>query len=421
VLALLLLLWLTVGVGATVRDAAATGDVDQLRRALASGAGRAAINRTDRYGYGPLQLAAKGGHRKALILLLDHGGDVNLRRDSSCNTPLIMAAAYGHEDCCRLLLDRGAKANATGYFGGTQHTALQCAAQGGYLDVVKFFLERGIGPNEKEGSESALHRACREDHPDVVMTLAAAGADLTSMQEWYWNTPLQLAVKHERHEIAAFLRQATAPHEQRQREIDRKQFEAIQASLQKDNQLIIEAFLHQSTRFVADSNGLHWETLSQGRKPGTYPGRDWDEPTYINGIPWYPRWSTGLYETVLDRSEPCPIQIPSRKNLQFELLGVGESRDRYALKECPNIRIFRENNGTVTIWFSGFEIQFRWCRFRLWWSELTAAGHSRPAAACSAGRACRWRPPGVSTPDRSLVPEPPCARRPSRTCSDQAW
>lgn len=53
VLALLLVLWLTVGVGATVRDAAATGDVDRLRRALASGTGRAAVNGTDRYGYGP--------------------------------------------------------------------------------------------------------------------------------------------------------------------------------------------------------------------------------------------------------------------------------------------------------------------------------------------------------------------------------
>jgi hypothetical protein len=367
VIALLLVLWLTVGAGASVRDAAATGNLDLLRWALALGASKAVINSTDQYGYGPLQLAAKGGHRDALILLLDHGGNVNLREGSSCNTPLIMAASRGHEDCCRLLLDRGAKAGDCGFFGGTQHTALQCAAQKGYLNVVKLCLERGIGPNEKEGSESALHRACRENHIEVVKTFAAAGADLTSTQEWYWNTPLQLAVKHERHEIAAFLREAAAPQEQRQRDMDRKQFEAIHTSLQKHDQLVIEAFLHQATRLVADSNGIHWETLNQGRKPGTYPGRHWNEPTYINGIAWHPRWSTGLYETVLDRSEPCPVRIPSLKDLQFELLGVGESRDTYVPKECPKTRVFRNDDGSSTIWFSGLEIEFRWCQFRLWW------------------------------------------------------
>ncbi len=368
VIALLIILWLTVGAGAFVRDAAATGNVDLLRRVLALGAGQAAINSTDRYGYGALQLAAKGGHRDALILLLEHGGNVNLRKGSSYNTPLIMAASYGHADCCRLLLDRGTEAGACGFFGSKQHTALQCAAQCGYLDVVKLFLERGIGPNEKEGTESALHGACRGNHIEVVKMLAAAGADLTSTQEWDRNTPLQLAIKHERHEIAAFLRQATGPQEQRQREMDQKQFDAIRASLQKQNQIIIEAFLHQGNRLVADSNGIHWETLDQGVKPGTYPGRNWNEPTYVNAIPWHPRWSTGLDEHVLDRSESCPVRIPSVKDLNFEILGVSESGDVYVQKECPNIKVFRTDDAFV-VRFSGFEIQFRWCQFRLFWDE----------------------------------------------------
>jgi len=265
VIALLHVLWLTVGVGATLQEAAATGNVDQLRWALTWGAGPAAINGTDRYGYGPLQVAAKGGHREALILLLDHGGNVNLRQGSS------------------------------------------------------------------------------------------------------WNTPLQLAIKHKRLEITAFLREATAPQERHRREMDRKQFEAIHASVQEHNQLILEAFLHQGTRLVADSNGLHWETLGQGHKPGTYPGRRWNEPTYINGIAWHPRWSTGLYEDVLDRSEPCPVSIPSPQGLHFQMLGVGESRGAYVPKECPRMRVFRSTDGTFTVWFSGLEIEVRWCQFRLWW------------------------------------------------------
>ncbi|MCU0917678.1 MAG: ankyrin repeat domain-containing protein, partial [Planctomycetes bacterium] len=202
-IAFFLVFWWMIGTSAGLREAAATGNLDLLRRILARGASPGAINRTDPYGYGPLQLAAQHGHCEALALLLDHGGDVNLRRGSSCNTPLIMAASYGRADCCRLLLDRGARASDTGYFGGTQHTALQCAAQSGHGEIVRLFLARGIGPNEKEGSESALHRACREDRLDVVKLLLAAGADPLSTQEWYWNTPVQLALKHERHEIAA--------------------------------------------------------------------------------------------------------------------------------------------------------------------------------------------------------------------------
>jgi len=303
-----------------------------------------------------------------LILLLEHGGNVNLREGSSYNTPLIMAASYGHADCCQLLLDRGAEAGACGFFGSKQHTALQCAAQNGHLDVVTLFLERGVGPNEKEGTESALHGACREGHIEVVKMLAAAGADLTSTQEWSRNTPLQLAIKHERYEIAILLRKAIAPQERQQGDIDQKQFDTIRASLQKQNEIVIEAFLHQGNRLVADSNGIHWETLDRGVKPGTYPGRNWNEPTYVSGIAWYPRWSTGLDEHTLDRSEPCPVRIPSVKDLNFEILGVGESRDVYAQKQCPAVKVFRRDDSFV-VWFSGFEIQFRWCQFRLFWEE----------------------------------------------------
>jgi hypothetical protein len=205
---LLLLLWW--GTRTMLRDAAAKGDLTKVRMLLYFAAGPRTINSTNMYGYGPMQLAAQHGHADVLALLIERGGNVNLRRPSSWNTPLIMAASRGRADCCRLLLDKGADPNEYGMFGGTRHTALQCAAEGGHLDVVNLFLDRGIGPNEKEGSTSALHRACKNNHLDVVKRLVAAGADINSRQEWDKYTPLQLAVKYERSEIAAFLRQAGA-------------------------------------------------------------------------------------------------------------------------------------------------------------------------------------------------------------------
>jgi len=191
-----------------LRSAAEHGDVGYAHLLIHLTAEPSAINATNMYGYGPMQLAAQHGHADMLALLIEHGGNVNLRRPSSWNSPLIMAASRGHVDCCRLLLDKGAKAGEYGMFGGTRHTALQSAAGNGRLETVEFFLSRGIGPNEKEGSTSALHRACKENHLDVVKLLVAAGADLSSKQEWGHNTPLQFALKHGRTEIAEFLRQA---------------------------------------------------------------------------------------------------------------------------------------------------------------------------------------------------------------------
>lgn len=190
-----------------LRDAAANGDIKRIRLLSPFALDKWAINGTNMYGYGPMQLAAQNGHKDVLELLIKHGGDVNLRKPSSWNTPLIMAASRGHVDCCRLLLDKGAKADEYGMFGGTRHTALQSAAGNGHLGVVELFLSRGIGPNEKQGTTSALHRACKEGHLDVVKRLVAAGADLQSTQEWDKNTPLEFALKHSRTEIAEFLKE----------------------------------------------------------------------------------------------------------------------------------------------------------------------------------------------------------------------
>lgn len=367
VIVLLFLGW--VGVRTMLRNAAAQGNVKQVRILLYSVAGPRTINSTNMYGYGPMQLAAQNGHADVLALLIEDGGNVNLRKPSSRNSPLIMAASRGHVDCCRFLLDKGADPNAYGLFGGTRHTALQSASRAGHVEVVKLFLDRGIGPDEKQGSTSALHRACKENRIKVVKMLVSAGSNITSTQEWNGNTPLQFAVKHGRTDIAAYLKQVVRAEEERQREIERQLFDAIGASVQEgDKELVVEAYIPISARFVVDSNGVHWESRN-GRKPGTNFGKKLNEPTYINGIAWYPRWSTGIYEKALDQSEPCPVRIPMIDTIRFELLGVGESRDSYTIKACPRIKTFRYQNSEFAIVLAGTEIHFKWCRFGLFWGD----------------------------------------------------
>jgi ankyrin repeat protein len=363
VVVLLLSGWL--GVRSMLRNAAEHGDLRTVRILVKSIAGPWAINSTNMYGYGPMQLAAQNGHAEVLKLLIEEGGDVNLRRPSSWNSPLIMAASRGHLDCCRLLLNKGADPNEYGMFGGTRHTALQSSARGGHLEVVKFFLECGIGPNEKQGSTSALHRACRWNHLDIVKVLVEAGADVVSKQEWNGNTPLQFAIKYENEEIAAYLKPMVTT--ERKREIERRLFDAIDAYAQTKNELLVEAYIPITARFVVDSNGVHWESRN-GWKPGTNFGKKLNEPTYINRIAWYPSWPTGIYERVSDTSEPCPIRISSIESIGFELLGVGESRDSYIMKECPSIKTFGYDDRFVVV-LAGKEINYKWCCFRLFWGD----------------------------------------------------
>ena len=63
----------------------------------------------------PLFVAAKGGHMKVAVILLENGANANLAvRSGSTNsefgglTPLTVAAARGDSDLVRLLVERGA-------------------------------------------------------------------------------------------------------------------------------------------------------------------------------------------------------------------------------------------------------------------------------------------------------------------------
>ena len=137
--------------------------------------------------------------------LIDKGANVNARSDSG-NTPLILAASSGSVECCELLMKKGALKNATGLFGSTRHTALQWAARAGQLEVVQFFLENGIGPDEKEGTMTALLHACEHGHLDVVKVLLNAGANIRSpVADRREKTILELAQKSGNEELVNLL------------------------------------------------------------------------------------------------------------------------------------------------------------------------------------------------------------------------
>lgn len=88
-------------------EAARMGKVDNIVRALDSGAN---IEAVDRDGWTPLQLAIMGKKYDTVIALLERGADIN--HDNDTHTPLMSAVVYSTPQIVRLLVEKGANVDA---------------------------------------------------------------------------------------------------------------------------------------------------------------------------------------------------------------------------------------------------------------------------------------------------------------------
>jgi ankyrin repeat protein len=86
----------------------------------------------------PLHATARGGHKRALELILDHAeqnGDDITNTFARGKTALDFAAEYGHVDCLKILLDR-TYLRITGEF-----TPIQMACLNGHTECVRVLLQ----------------------------------------------------------------------------------------------------------------------------------------------------------------------------------------------------------------------------------------------------------------------------------------
>lgn len=158
--------------------AAASGDADGVRAAVAAGAD---IEARGQGGMTPLVAATKANHVEAARVLIEAGADVNAKDDIQ-DSAYLYAGARGHDEILRLTLEHGADLNSTNRFGGT---ALIPASERGLLPTVEILLKAGVDPDHINNlGWTALHEAIvlgdgSDRYVQVVRALIDGGADIS--------------------------------------------------------------------------------------------------------------------------------------------------------------------------------------------------------------------------------------------------
>jgi ankyrin repeat protein len=163
-----------------------TNDKNTVVRLLECGA---EIDRGDYNGYSALILSAGHGNKEIVELLLKHKAEID-RIDGYGSTALGRSLFNGHTEITNMLLQHGADFKKIKNF--NNKTPLQQAVLHNMEEVVEFFLENGVDPNEFDTGELVpLHRAVKNENKKCFDLLLKYGADINK-QDKDGNTALHL-------------------------------------------------------------------------------------------------------------------------------------------------------------------------------------------------------------------------------------
>ncbi|KJH41867.1 ankyrin repeat protein, partial [Dictyocaulus viviparus] len=204
-------------------------------------------------GFTPLILAATGGHRDVVELLLNNGAQLEAQSERTKDTALSLACSGGRKDVVELLLSRGANKEHRNV---SDYTPLSLAASGGYVEIVNMLLSAGAEINSRTGSKlgiSPLMLAAMNGHKEATRVLLEQGSDINAQIETNRNTALTLACFQGRTEVVGLLLQYNANVEHRAKTGLTPLMEAANGGYVEVGELLLDACADPNTAPVPSS------------------------------------------------------------------------------------------------------------------------------------------------------------------------
>ena len=164
----------------------------------------------------PLRVACRAEDLDIVGWLLNHGADVNIQNDSHW-TPVHSAAESGRLEVLKMLIEHNADIHIrTGSGRSPLHLAANPDINDDQVDIMQVLLDHGADPNARDNDNSTpLHHSSFWQKDGDLMThgtvegtrlLLEHGA-IIDAEDDEGRTPLQLALEHDRDDIATCLKE----------------------------------------------------------------------------------------------------------------------------------------------------------------------------------------------------------------------
>ena len=189
--------------------AAAAGDLDGVRAALAAGADKDAVDWEEATA---VLHAARGGHLDVVRALIAEGVDIDAQ-DQTCANPFLFACINDRLELVKIMAEAGADLKRLTRMGGN---GLTPSAEKGHLEVVRYLLENtriNVNLTNNLGWTALIETIILGDggpvRQEIVQLLLAHGAK-PGMPDPWGTSPADLARERGYTEIADILDKAQA-------------------------------------------------------------------------------------------------------------------------------------------------------------------------------------------------------------------
>jgi hypothetical protein len=134
----------------------------------------------------------------------------------------------------------------------------------------------------------------------------------------------------------------------------------VPANAAEVSEIVVEALIDGGSAFHVRPDSIWWEHAGAASKPGKWSGQD--QPTYINGEPWNPRWQNKA-STGKDKTASHAVSL-NTIDLEFELLGVSRYRGKEGVEERSPVSAKLES-GHFVVRIPDPESEGRWYKFAI--------------------------------------------------------